>query len=254
MDSLLRWIYCDELVFEEGKLAAFLRLADKYMVNNLIRFVSRSCHKDRKAFVWSFLSMAMEFGDKYKQDIDSCTAVLMSRTRMQLEDPDSIFASPAVVKMFISSFENVDEDNLFKWAVKWAEKECERKRLTSQDKRQVMDPFIHQFAFPGMKQDIFAGIPCESGILSDKELVQIFRIMSGKDVESPFRKIARKAFPCISYKAGNQVPFMQCSGCHRMICCECYCQTDDDEFECCNNSDYHFVAGYKESDLCTGPE
>lgn len=60
MYSLLRWIYCQQLVIRSGRLTDVLMLANKYAVTSLIRLFKEH---DMDCYVWQVLNYALRVGD-----------------------------------------------------------------------------------------------------------------------------------------------------------------------------------------------
>lgn len=67
MYSLLRWMYCHELVYESGKLDALLRLAHQYEVHSLFSFVKRHALTADHMSLWSIASFAHAFSQPNMQ-------------------------------------------------------------------------------------------------------------------------------------------------------------------------------------------
>ena len=185
--SLLRWIYCSELVFEEDCLLDVMRLASKYLVNSLLKSVS--VHLNQK-FIWSIVAHAMEYGDKERQA--ACWKLIASKTQtlVALNDFQNC---PTDILQSLTSFDSLSlrEIELFEACYKWSEAECTRQGLEvkHENQRQVMDPFLKQFAFQTMKMDEFAGHPCD--ILTEAEQSAVFRFIAGKLVATPFRTMRK---------------------------------------------------------------
>jgi hypothetical protein len=195
--SLLRWIYAQELVFEEGKLYDLLRIADMFLMDSLFEAVTKACTAVEMEvtckFTWTVLSFAIEF--KKKDLIETCLKAIRWTCAEYLKLPDSLTASEAAVHMVVSQDDlNVDEIDLIKWAFKWAEEECKRRELDpGTSKRQVMDSFIHQLSFSGIRKEEFASIYRETGILTDEEIIDVINNQKRAVVNSVFRKCARKS-------------------------------------------------------------
>lgn len=202
MYSLLRFIYCDEIVFEAGKLYDVLRIADKYLVDSLFEVVGQNCGSEAaKPFLWTIMSFAADFHNGSL--IEKCMSVIRG-TGSFIRSEDSLQASESVVRLIVSDPDlKVDEFVLLKWCMQWAEKEMERRGLDpGTSKRQVMDSFINEFAFHKMTLSDFAVISHSSDILTAAEVIEVFEAMGGIGTASiKFRKVARKGL------AQAQIPF-----------------------------------------------
>ena len=183
--SLLRWVYCEELVFEAGKLTDVLRIARLYFVDSLINFVTNLFVRGDQTFVWSFLSFAVIF--KEVKLINKCLDRITIRAKESFASNDFLYATSPIVTYVLSLDFKMKEIDIFKRCLDWAAEECMRQGMdpTPANKRKVMQPFLHKFAFPGMGSRPFAGLPCESGVLTAEEKVTIFRLAVGQEVESP---------------------------------------------------------------------
>ncbi|XP_042198971.1 BTB/POZ domain-containing protein 1 isoform X1 [Callorhinchus milii] len=71
---------------------------------------------------------------------------------------------------------SIREIRLFTGVVRWAEAECQRRQLpgTSANKQKVLDKAVSLIRFPLMTIEEFAAGPAQSGILSDREVVNLF--------------------------------------------------------------------------------
>lgn len=186
--SLLRWIYCKELVFKEGCLLDVMRLASKYLVYSLTNAV-KDLSVAHLYHIWSIVSHAMEFGDKRQQQ--KCWYIIASKTKTLIREPDFLNATPlALVTLTAFDELHVKEVDLFNACLKWTVAECRRRKLpvTPEHQRLLMSPFIKQFAFQTMSMSEFVSSPCESGILTGDEQAIIMRFIAGRAVDTPFRK------------------------------------------------------------------
>lgn len=182
--SLIRWIYCKEIIFEKGCLLDMMRLASKYMVQSLIKAVKA---EENRRFVWSIVAHAMEYEDVVRTT--TCWDLITSDVRaIHYED---FLNSPPVVVEKLTSFDSlcIRETELFDACNEWSKAECKRRgmEINSGNQRQVMEPFLKQFAFQTMRLVNFAGLPCE--ILTEKEQILVFRAIAGRPVITPFRAV-----------------------------------------------------------------
>ncbi|EMP29159.1 BTB/POZ domain-containing protein 1 [Chelonia mydas] len=71
---------------------------------------------------------------------------------------------------------SIRESRLFGAVVRWAEAECQRQQLpvTSGNKQKVLGKALSLIRFPLMTIEEFAAGPAQSGILSDREVVNLF--------------------------------------------------------------------------------
>ena len=217
--SLLRWIYCDELIFPPDMLVDVVKIAQKYMVHSLIALVSD--HFNEK-YVWSIHQMAieLEMADLVQKSLD----LIDSDQATHLSSPDFLFASCASVTAFVSLERSVTELKIFTRCLKWSERECKRQGLDVQpsNQRLVMEPYIHLISIESMTAADFAGLPCESGILTGEEQATILRIKAGQSVESWFeKKQPQRGKTCKNWKPVTDYHFV-CHECDRYVCQDCF--------------------------------
>ena len=217
--SLLRWIYCDELIFPPGMLADVTRIAQKYMVHSLISFVTDNAEK----YVWSLHAMAidLEMPDLVQKSLN----LIKSKQATHMASADFLNASCESVTAFVSlDRSNVTELQVFKRCLEWSAKECERQGLEvlEPNQRMVMEPFIYEISFESMTAADFAGLPCESGILTEEEQAIILRTIAGQKLENRFKKKQQpKGKRCRNWKSATAVHF-RCTHCQRYVCMDCF--------------------------------
>lgn len=196
MYSLLRWIYCDELVFEDGKLVDVLQLAQQRFVYSLLTFVTQNVDKIDRNSIWSVLSFANQQGDR--ELYDKCLSLITAEPVVHFASDDFLHSCVQGLTDILAIDIEMKELQKFQRCLQWAEKECVRQGLsvTPENKRSVMNPFINHFAFPSMSAAEFAGVPCESGVLTAQEQATILRMKHGVELETPFRMKVRPVHPC----------------------------------------------------------
>ena len=187
--SLLRWIYCEELIFPPGMLGDVMKIAKKYMVHSLISFVTTNFSNVDTKYVWSFHTMAIEL--EMPDLVQKCLSLFKSNQATHLSSADFLNASCRSVAAFVSlDRSSVTDLQLFTRCLEWSEKECERQGLEvlPANQRMVMEPFIYQISFESMTAAEFAGHPCQSAVLTAEEQATILRIIAGQKMESKFKK------------------------------------------------------------------
>ena len=221
--TLLRWIYCEELIFPPGMLVDVMKIAHKYMVHSLISLVTTTFSKVDKKYVWSFHTMAieLEMADLTEKSFNR----IKSDQATHLAYADFLNASCASVTAFVSLDRTAVTDlQIFTRCLEWSEKECERRGLEvlPANQRMVMEKFMYQISFESMTAADFAGLPCESGVLTGEEQAAILRIAAGNNVEHGFKKKAqRQGINCRNWKAGEDYHFY-CPYCIRYVCRDCF--------------------------------
>lgn len=151
MYSLLRWIYCRELVFEPGKLDALLRLAHQFRVISLLVFVDK--HAVTSDHMWAIASFARAYdqqGIDYSGLKQKCLQCIISHPEKHFGSEDIVNASAGfLTEVLAHRIENYDKMSLFKQLLRWADAECVRQELFphAANKLKVIDPFIHLIPF-----------------------------------------------------------------------------------------------------------
>ena len=188
--SLLRWIYCDQLIFPPGMLVDVAKIAQKYMVHSLISFVTDNFSEK---YVWSIHTMAIEL--EMPGLVQKSLNVIDSNQEIHMESADFLNAACASVTAFVSLDRSFSTHfDVFTRCLEWSEKECERRGLDIQpaNQRMVMEPFIYQISFESMTAAGFAGLPCESGVLTAEEQIIILRNIAGQSIENRFKKMQQQ--------------------------------------------------------------
>ena len=218
--SLLRWIYCDELIFPPDMLADVMKIAQKYFVYSLISLLSDNFNEE---YVWSIHTMANEL--EMTDLIQKSFNIIKSYQATHLSSADFLNASCQSVTAFVSmDRSSVTDLQLFTRCLKWSEKECERQKLAVQpaNQRSVMELFIYLISFESMSASEFAGLPCESGVLTGEEQAIILRIKAGQNVESRFKKKQQQeGKKCKNWKPVTEIHF-RCNNCSRYVCTDCF--------------------------------
>ena len=191
--SLLRWTYCSELVFESDQFYDVLRAAHFFMVTPLVDYVLNHFDAFAGGHIWSMYDYStlhdnQELEAKCLQFVGHQSQAKSQDTIMQ---DDFMNVSVATITSLVSDGKVlIDETILFSRCLLWAKAECERRQqeATPEHLSNAMSPFIEQFAFPSMKATEFAGLPCESGVLSYEDQALVLRSIIMEDLPTRFRK------------------------------------------------------------------
>lgn len=197
MKTLLRWIYCFELVFLRDDFAEVLKITSTYSVTPLIDFVIQNFPAFAEdGFVWILFDFATAQEKQIKHLIDLCINFIARRsqeeTLKQLMAPDLFenVSQKTVVALVKAERLSIPEIVLFTRCHDWARAELERQSDAGKKAkiRDLMEPFIKHFVFVGMRAKDFAGYPCASGVLTWEEQALILREIATKVCISGFRK------------------------------------------------------------------
>lgn len=174
--SLLRFLYTDEVQIGPETVMTTLYTAKKYAVptleNACVDFLKKNLSADN-AFM--LLSQARLFDEPQLAAL--CLECIDKNTTEALAAEgftDIDFDTFCVV--LERDTLSIRENQLFAAALRWAEHECQRRRIpsTSENKRNVLSRALYMIRFPLMSIEEFAVSVAQSGILTDKEVVSMF--------------------------------------------------------------------------------
>ncbi|XP_063782039.1 BTB/POZ domain-containing protein 1 [Pseudophryne corroboree] len=174
--ALLRFLYSDEVHIGPETVMTTLYTAKKYAVPALeaycVDFLTKHLRADN-AFL--LLTQARLFDEPQLaklclDTIDKSTADAISADGFTDIDIDTLRAVLERDTLCIR------ESCLFGAAVRWAEAECQRQKIPGsvENKMKVLGKAISLIRFPLMTVEEFAAGPAQSGILSDREVVNLF--------------------------------------------------------------------------------
>ncbi|XP_004852926.1 BTB/POZ domain-containing protein 1 isoform X2 [Heterocephalus glaber] len=174
--ALLRFLYSDEVQIGPETVMTTLYTAKKYAVPALeahcVEFLTKHLRADN-AFM--LLTQARLFDEPQLASlcldtIDKSTVDAISAEGFTDIDIDTLCA---VLERDTLS---IRESRLFGAVVRWAEAECQRQQLpvTFGNKQKVLGKALSLIRFPLMTIEEFAAGPAQSGILSDREVVNLF--------------------------------------------------------------------------------
>ncbi|KAK6179520.1 hypothetical protein SNE40_011854 [Patella caerulea] len=174
--ALLRFLYSDEVQIGPETVMTTLYTAKKYAVPALeracVEFLKRNLSSDN-AFL--LLTQARLFDEPQLaalclETIDKNTTEALAADGFTDIDIDTL-----CVVMERDSL-GIRECKLFAAVCRWAEAECTKKNLplTPANQRQVLARALHLIRFPLMTVEEFAVGAAQSGILEDREVVELF--------------------------------------------------------------------------------
>ncbi|XP_077173655.1 BTB/POZ domain-containing protein 1 isoform X2 [Paroedura picta] len=174
--ALLRFLYSDEVQIGPETVMTTLYTAKKYAVPALeahcVEFLTKHLRPDN-AFM--LLTQARLFDEPQLASlcldtIDKSTMDAISAEGFTDIDIDTLCA---VLERDTLS---IRESRLFGAVVRWADAECQRQQLpaTSANKQKVLGKALSLIRFPLMTIEEFAAGPAQSGILSDRQVVNLF--------------------------------------------------------------------------------
>lgn len=178
--SLLRFVYTDEIVMLKQDIGSVLRVADRFLVQSLIDAITKPALDP--AVVLPAAEFAIEHhNDNNNENNDSdlmfrCFSLIDANPLKYMRRPEFLTVPHKVIReMAARDSCAVREIRLFKRCIEWSVAECERRGLsaTSENQRLVMQPFLHLIRFPLMTGQEFTGSPVRSGVLTETEMRQV---------------------------------------------------------------------------------
>ncbi|KAJ8249316.1 hypothetical protein GJAV_G00233480 [Gymnothorax javanicus] len=174
--ALLRFLYSDEVHIGPETVMTTLYTAKKYAVPALeahcVEFLTKHLRADN-AFM--LLTQARLFDEPQLASlcldtIDKSTADAINAEGFTDIDLDTLCA------VLERDTLGIRESRLFGAVVRWADAECYRQQLplTSENKQKVLGKALSLIRFPLMTVEEFAAGPAQSGILFDREVVNMF--------------------------------------------------------------------------------
>ncbi|OTF69985.1 hypothetical protein BLA29_000199 [Euroglyphus maynei] len=174
--ALLRFLYLDEVDIDPETVMTTLYAAKKYEVLALevecVNFLKANLNPEN-AFM--LLTQARLFDEGNLAVL--CLDTIDKHTINALQSEYFLEIDLDTLKIILGRDTlRIREASLFTAILKWAESECIRKNLlvTAENKRQVLADAIYLLRFPLMTIEEFAMSAAQSGLLTDKEVVNMF--------------------------------------------------------------------------------
>ncbi|KAK8396915.1 hypothetical protein O3P69_005125 [Scylla paramamosain] len=174
--ALLRFLYSDEVQIGPETVMTVLYTAKKYAVPALekacVDFLKRNLSPDN-AFM--LLTQARLFDEPQLAAL--CLETIDKNTADSLAAEGFTDLDNSTLCMVLERDTlRIREAKLFEAAVRWSEAECEREGMpvTGANQRKLLGPALSLVRFPLMTVEEFAQGPAQSGILTDREVVQLF--------------------------------------------------------------------------------
>ncbi|XP_078365296.1 BTB/POZ domain-containing protein 6-like [Oculina patagonica] len=178
MLELLRYIYTDEVCFNENNVMQVLYLAEKYMIPSL----TSKCNEYLQAYmdpsnVFCILKHAQKFENK--DLLFECWDFIDNVTDKALKSDEFLTIERSLLEELVQRDTlNVTEVELFKAVNCWAKEECMRLGLTLDGsvKRQILgEQVIKCLRFPIMEKREFEEFVLNSNILTQEETSNIMK-------------------------------------------------------------------------------
>lgn len=191
--ELLSYIYFDEVEINESNVLGILYLAKKY----ILPFLAQKCVEfleqnidSQNAF--TLLSQANHYNEETLEE--KCWEIIERETAQAISSEDFLEVNHSIITALLSRETlTVEETDLFKAVKKWSEKECARMNISSlpENIRKVLSEALNLIRFPVMTLEEFTSDAAMSGILTQKEVIDVFMYHGSKGA------IKVDRFPCV---------------------------------------------------------
>ena len=205
-EEFLRFLYTDDCKITAENAIGVLYLAKKYLISSL----AEKCCKVLEASiapetVFAVLEQAMQFDEK---DLEIKCWLIVSEKTLECTNSEAFcnIGSQTLNTLLKRNTLAIAEVDLFKAVLRWTDNECARQGMRIEDdkmaRRRVLGDSVYEIRFLEMSEKDFATITFASEILTDAEVVSIFRKFNGLDVDGfkwkDHRKKRRQSTFCCS--------------------------------------------------------
>jgi len=186
--ELFRYMYSDDVNLSGSNVMGVLYLAKKYMVPSLAEKCTEFLQNNlNPSNVFNILPMAEKYEEKNL--VDRCWKVIDKQTEAVVKsDGFATIESSLLKAVVVRDTLTIKEVNLFQAVDLWATKQCEKQgaAVNGKVKRKILGEEIFKaIRFPVMKQEEFAAVVLDKGILTEGELVAFFQFFSSTVPETP---------------------------------------------------------------------
>jgi hypothetical protein len=182
--QFLKCIYSDKLEIDTSNLTEFVNLGKKYNVEKVqvmcAEFMENDVSVDNVLELFEIAPTLLDdkdFGMKFIQE--NCEEILEHEQFARL-------SKPRLMHLLDDDELGIDEWPLFQAVLKWGKAECkrlEKKSDSGDDLRAVMADVLPLIRFPTMELEDIAAHVATSGILSQDQLLELFKYVSITDVK-----------------------------------------------------------------------
>jgi len=184
--TLLKYLYCDEIVLEADTVLATLYAAKKYIVPHLARacvsFLETSLTARNACLL---LSQSRLFEEP--ELMSRCWEVIDAQAQLALHSEGFCEIDMDTLKQILQRETlNCKEAVIFQAALQWAASECKRRHLevSPANCRTVLGDALYLIRLPTMALEDFANEAAQSGILTLQETTDIFLYFTARNKPS----------------------------------------------------------------------
>ena len=183
-DDLLeffRYMYSDEVYLNGSNVLGVLCLAKKYVVPSLAEKCMEYLQNDLDP---SSVFSVLPFAQKYEETdlVDRCWAMIDEETEAAVKSDGFASIERSLLEAVVERESlHIAEVELFKGVVRWATKQSEKLGIVAdgKEKRRIIgEQIVKALRFPVMKQEEFASVVVDSGILMQSETADLIKYFS----------------------------------------------------------------------------
>ena len=185
-NEFLRFLYTDDCKITAENAIGVMYLAKKYLISPL----AEKCCKVLEASIKSdnvfvVLEQAVKFDES---DLEAkCWDIVSSKTQECITTEAFCNIGPHTLNALLKKKTlEIEEVHLFTAVLKWVDNECARQGINIEDdkvaRRRILGNSLFEIRFLTMSQEDFATYVPPMGLLTDEEVISLFRAFNGVDV------------------------------------------------------------------------
>ena len=185
-EEFLRFLYTDDCKVTAENATSVMYLAKKYLISSL----TEKCCKVLEASimpdnVFAVLEQAIQFDEK---DLETKCWEIVSKNTLECTNSEAFcnIASHTLNALVKRESLVISEVDLFKAVLRWVDNECERQGVNIGEnvmaRRRILGDIIYDINFLKMSQEDFARYVPPMEILTDIEVISLFRVFNGIEV------------------------------------------------------------------------
>ncbi|KAK3086173.1 hypothetical protein FSP39_014667 [Pinctada imbricata] len=184
----LKYLYSDNINDEINgdNVIALLYLARKYDVQGLEKECSKFL-KEENSFSPDSACFIFEQGFIFDMQTimnDSMAVIRQSAKKCLESEGFGMLSKECVLKIISDDGLQIEEADLYRYVLQWADDECERQMLdlpiNDSSRRQVLGDLLYQIRFPTMPLDDFQRKLAKSSLLDQSEKSSIISVLKGR--------------------------------------------------------------------------
>lgn len=195
--SVLRFLYCNEIVIERNFVFETLAAAQKFSLPDLTFAVACLMQQEPR-----ILPVVLNYATSAEENRFAllCSHMIGQDVKSFLVDKFMLLTQASVTAVVADQSLAFNEYDLWQRCKEWAEQEQEKRSgkaaVDPKDLRSLMKPFLYHFRMTAMDLTQFTSGPADSGILTLEEVVDVYRYFA--NLEPPkFFQSEKRAAPAV---------------------------------------------------------